>query len=100
MGMNLNHVIIGLYPFPEKIMYTRFKSFYNKHDIFYHKQYGFRDHRSTEHAVLDTVKTIQENMEKGDVLMRCFYRFKKSVRHCPSLYLPAETLSLWSSWHN
>lgn len=37
-------------------MYTRFKSFYNKHDIFYHKQYGFRDHRSTEHAFLDTVK--------------------------------------------
>ena len=49
----------------EKVMYNRLKSFLNKHDIFYQKQYGFRDQRSTEHAILDIVNKIQENMDKG-----------------------------------
>ena len=65
-------------PSLKKIMYNRFKSFYNKHDIFYHKQYGFRDHRSTEHAVLDTVKKIQENMDKGMFSCGVFIDLKKA----------------------
>ena len=65
-------------PSLKKIMYNRFKSFYNEHDIFYHKQYGFRDHRSTEHAVLDTVKKIQENMDKGMFSCGVFIDLKKA----------------------
>lgn len=29
------------------------------------KQYGLRDQRSTEHAILDIASKIQENMDKG-----------------------------------
>ena len=46
-------------------MYNRLKSYFSKYDIFYQKQYGFRDQRSTEHAILDIVNKIQENIEKG-----------------------------------
>ena len=46
-------------------MYNQLKSFLNKHDIFYRKQYGFRDQRSTEHAILQIVNRIQGNMNKG-----------------------------------
>ena len=71
MVMKANHVIIDLYLLSnfnrifEKVMYNRLKSFLNKHDIFYQKQYGFRDQRSTEHALLDIVNKIQEYMDKG-----------------------------------
>jgi len=39
--------------------------FLNKHDIFYKSQYGFREQRSTEHAILDIVSKIQANMDLG-----------------------------------
>ena len=98
MGMNLNHVIVDLSLFSqffsrifEKIMYNRLKSFFNKHDIFFQKQYGFRDNRSTEHAILDIVNKIQENSDKGKSSCGCFYRFTKSVRHRWLLYPPVET---------
>ena len=85
MGMNLNHVIIDLYPFSqcfdwvfEKIMYSQFKSFFNKHDIFYKKQYGFRDHCSTEHTILDIVNRIQENLDKGKFLCGVFIDLQKA----------------------
>lgn len=46
-------------------MFSQLKSFFNKHDIFYQKQYGFWEHCSTEHTILDIVNKIQENMDKG-----------------------------------
>ena len=39
-------------------MYRRLKEFFNKHDVFYQSRYGFRDNRSTEHAILDIVNTL------------------------------------------
>ena len=42
----------------EKIMYDRLKQFLNKHNIFYNYQYGFRERRLTEHAILDIVNRI------------------------------------------
>ena len=45
-------------------MYGRLKSFFNKYDIFYCSQYGFREHCSTDHAILDIVNRIQSNMDK------------------------------------
>ena len=51
----------------ERIMYRRLKEFFNKHDVFYQSHCGFRDNRSTEHAILDKciVNKIQANIDKG-----------------------------------
>ena len=46
-------------------MSTRQKSFFSKHCLFYESQYGFREQRSTEHAILNIVNKIQSNMDKG-----------------------------------
>lgn len=40
------------------------KAFLDKHDVLFKAQYGFRDKHSTQHAILDTVTTIQSNMDK------------------------------------
>ena len=43
----------------EKVMYNRLKSFFNKYNVLYGSQYGFRERRSTDHAILDLVNKIQ-----------------------------------------
>ena len=59
-------------------MYSQFKSFFNKHDIFYQKQYDFWDHYSTEHTILDIVNKIQENLDKGKFLCGVFIDLQKA----------------------
>ena len=48
----------------EKMMYTRLKSFLDKFSILYDSQYGFREKRSTEHAILEITNQIQTNMDR------------------------------------
>ena len=43
-------------------MYYRLKSFIEKKNIFNDSQYGFREKRSTEHAILDIINQIENNM--------------------------------------
>ena len=49
------------------------KSFFNKYNVLYESQYGFRERRSTDHAILDIVNKIQSYMDKGNVLLWCLY---------------------------
>ena len=46
-------------------MYNRLKSFLNISNVLYESQYGFRERRSTDHAILDIVNKIQSYMDKG-----------------------------------
>ena len=48
----------------EKMMYNRLKSFSEKCNILHDSQYGFREKRSTEHAILDIINEIETNMDK------------------------------------
>ena len=48
----------------EKMMYYRLKCFLEKCDILNDSQYGFREKRSTEHAILDIISQIENNMDK------------------------------------
>jgi len=47
----------------EKWVYSRMESFIEQNDILSPSQYGFRKAHSTQHAILDIVSTIQENMD-------------------------------------
>ena len=55
------------------MMYNRLESFIEKCNILYDSQYGFREKRSTEHAVLDIINEIETNMDKKVVLMWCVH---------------------------
>ena len=46
------------------MMYYRLKSYLEKNNILNNSQYGFREKRSTEHAILDIMNQIQSNMDK------------------------------------
>ena len=46
------------------MMYNRLKAFLEKFGILHESQYGFREKRSTEHAILEIINQIQTNMER------------------------------------
>ena len=48
----------------EKMMYNRLKAFLEKFGILHESQYGFREKRSTEHAILEIINQIQTNMDR------------------------------------
>ena len=62
----------------EKLMYKRLKSFINKNDIFFTSQYGFRENCSTQHAILDILNKIQNNIDKGLYSCGIFIDLKKA----------------------
>ena len=45
-------------------MYYPLKSYLERYNILDNSQYGFRERRSTEHAILDIMNQIQTNMDK------------------------------------
>ena len=62
----------------EKIMYNRLSNFIEKMNIIYAKQFGFRSHHSTEHAILSIVDKIHEGIEKGMFSCGIFLDFSKA----------------------
>ena len=62
----------------EKIMYYRLKSFLEKKNIFNDSQYGFREKRSTEHAMLDIINQIENNMDNKMYSCGIFIDLKKA----------------------
>ena len=61
----------------EEIMNYRLKSFLEKMNILSDSQYGFRDKHSTEHAALDIINQIENNMENKMYLCGIFIDLKK-----------------------
>ena len=59
-------------------MYKHLKSFINKNDIFFTLQYGFRENCSTQHAILDILKKIQNNIDKRLYFCGIFIDLKKA----------------------
>ena len=62
----------------EKLMYKRLKSFINKNDIFFTWQYGFREKCPTQHAILDILNKIQNNIDKRLYSCGIFIDLKKA----------------------
>ena len=62
----------------EKPMYTRMNSFKDKEGILCSSQYGLRQKHSTEHPILDIVKNIQSDMDKGHFSCGVFIDLQKA----------------------
>ncbi len=60
----------------EKVMYKRLKNFLEKYNILHENQYGFREKRSTQHAIIDIVNQIQTNMDKNMYTCGIFIDFQ------------------------
>ena len=59
-------------------MYSRLIKFIEKQNILYDKQFGFRSHHSTEHAILIIVAKIQEAIEESNFSCGIFLDLRKA----------------------
>ena len=59
-------------------MYSRLTQFVKDCHILYDQQYGFRSKHSTQHAILDIVNTILQNMDNGKFSCGVFIDLKKA----------------------
>ena len=62
----------------EKLMYSRLTKFVKDYNLLYDQQYGFRSKHSTQHAILDIVNTILQNMDNGKFSCGVFIDLKKA----------------------
>ena len=61
-----------------KVMYNRLKSFLEKYNPLFENQYGFRERRSTQHAIIDIVNQIQIKMDQKMYLCGIFIDLQKA----------------------
>lgn len=62
----------------EKIMYKRLQNYLDMKEFFCDSQYGFRKQHSTQHAILDIINRIQDNMDKKMYSCGIFIDLKKA----------------------
>ena len=62
-NITTNHAITYTNRIFEKLIYWQLKNFPDKNDILFKSQYCFREKDSTQHAVIDIVNIIQNNMD-------------------------------------
>ena len=76
----------------EKLVYQRLKNFLDKNDTLFKSQYGFREKHSTQHAVIDIVDIMQNNMDLKLFTCGIFLDFKKGLRYRQSFNLTKKSL--------
>ena len=59
-------------------MYHHLKSYLGENDILFKSQYGFRENHSTQHAIIDIVNVIQNNMDQKLLTCGIFLDLKKA----------------------
>jgi len=59
-------------------MYSRLTKFVKDYNLLYDQQYGFRSKHSTQHAILDNVNTILQNMDNGKFSCGVFIDLKEA----------------------
>ena len=61
-----------------KLMYNRLINFLEKNNILFEKQFGFRAHHSTEHAIFSIVNKIHQAIEEKSYSCGVFLDFSKA----------------------
>ena len=64
--------------FYEKVIYNRFVSFINKHNMLYEHQYGFRSNYSTSMAVIQLVNQISSSIDNKEFSLGIFLDLSKA----------------------
>ena len=59
-------------------MYKRISNFIHKHDLLYEYQFGFRQHRSTNQALIVLLDKITAALDNGDIVLGVFLDFSKA----------------------
>ena len=62
----------------EKLMYNRISNFIHKHNLLNEYQFGFRQKRSTNQALIVLLDKITAALDNGDIVLGVFLDFSKA----------------------
>ena len=62
----------------ERLMYSRILSFFNKHNLFYKYQFGFRERHGTDIALIVLIYKIMSALNEGDYVLGVFLDLSKA----------------------
>ena len=62
----------------ENIMYNSLVSYFDKYNILYQNQFGFRQGHSSRHALINLNNKITQSLDSGDMVIGIFLDLKKS----------------------
>jgi hypothetical protein len=62
----------------ERIMHTQITAYFNRLNLFYDNQYGFRSSHSTELAALELINNIITSMDKNEIPLAIFLDLSKA----------------------
>ena len=60
-----------------KLMYKRLYTFFNNNNIIYNIQFGFRQQRSTSHALINLTENIGKALDDGNIDCAVFVDLQK-----------------------
>ena len=63
----------------EKVMYSRLMGFLDDQNLIYVRQFGFRKHHSTTHALINIIERIRKCLDKGELACGVFVDLKKPL---------------------
>ena len=59
-------------------MHTRVYYFFEKHNLLYERQFGFRKKHSTNHAILSILEDIKNNLDSNNFVCGVFIDLEKA----------------------
>ena len=62
----------------EKLMYNRLNPFFQKHNIFYKYQFGFRKNHATASALTEVIDYIYKSLDEGNYVFGIYIDLKKA----------------------
>ena len=62
----------------EKIMHNQIANYFEKNDLFYKSQYGFREKHNTEHATIEMIDQITRKLEKNETPINIYLDMSKA----------------------
>ena len=62
----------------EKFVYYRISQYLEEHDLFNNYQYGFRQNRSTKHAITILIDNVRTGMDQGQLTGLVFMDLRKA----------------------
>ena len=62
----------------ERVLFNQIDKYFSSHNLYNDSQYGFRKKHSTEHAALELVDIISQELEKGNTPLNIFIDLSKT----------------------
>ena len=60
-------------------MYNTLVSYFDKYNILYQNQFGFRQGHSSHYALINLVNKINQSLDSGDMVIGIFLDLKKGI---------------------